>query len=163
MTIYEINKEIEELIATSIDEETGELILNTDRLEALQMERDAKIENLALAFKNLTAEAKAIKTEEENLAARRKSVEKAAERAKSYLEFVLNGETFKSAKAIVSYRRSESVQLDDEFIGWAKEHWAELLRQKEPEADKTAIKAQLKAGAQIEHAQLVTNTSMQIK
>lgn len=163
MTIYQIDKEIEELIAASIDEETGELILDTDRLGTLQMERDSKVENLACLYKNLVAEAKAIKAEEETLAKRRKSTESEADRVKDYLEFVLNGENFKSAKAAVSHRRSESVSVDDAFVEWAMNNNAGLLRMKQPEADKTAIKALLKRGEAVPHAELVENISVQIK
>ena len=67
MTLYEINAEI----ASLVDEETGEL-LDYDRFADLQMERDAKIENMALWVKDLDAEAAAIKAEETALAERRK-------------------------------------------------------------------------------------------
>lgn len=162
MTIYQIDQQIESLLL-NVDEETGELLIDTDQLEALQMEKEQKIENLALAVKNLNAEAKAIKDEEAALAKRRKSVEASADRAKKYLDFVLSGEKYKSAKVAVSYRSSESVQLDDEFIKWAFDNAPYLLRAKDPEPDKTQIKEQLKQGVKLEHASLVKSTSIQIK
>ena len=163
MTIYQIDKEIEELIASSIDEETGELLFDTDRLEELQLARDEKVENLACLHKNLVAEAKAIKAEEEALAKRRKSVESEAERTKAYLEYVLNGENFKSARCAVGHRSSESVEVGDGFVDWAKKNSPDLLRVKEPEADKTAIKSLLKSGSIIPFASLVKKTTIQIK
>lgn len=162
MTIYEIDQTIMNLLG-QVDEETGEALFDVEQLEALQMERDRKIENLALAYKNLIAEAKAIKAEEEALSKRRKVTENEAERAKNYLEFVLNGETYKSAKAAVSYRRSESVEIQPDFVEWAYHNNPSLLRMREPDADKTAIKAALKNGEEIPYAVLVPKQSMTIK
>ena len=50
-------------------QETGEII-DLEKLEALNIERDKKVEGIALAVKNYAAEAKAIKEEEEKLAKR---------------------------------------------------------------------------------------------
>lgn len=77
MTIYEIDARM----AGLIDPETGEL-LDYEAFASLQMEREAKIENMALWYKDLTAEAKAIREEEKALAERRKSAENKAERLK---------------------------------------------------------------------------------
>lgn len=163
MRIYEIDAAIESLIANSVDEETGEILVDPEQLDALQMERDTAVENLALYVKNLSAEASAIKAEEEKLAKRRKSTEKTAESAKKYLEYALRGEKFKTARVAVSYRKSAKLELADGFLEWAKLNAPELLRVKEPEADKDAIKAALKGGAVINGATLVENTSIQIK
>lgn len=48
-TIYEINEQIMQCI----DFETGEVI-DADKLDALQLEKDKKIENIACWIKNLT-------------------------------------------------------------------------------------------------------------
>ena len=56
--------EIDQAILATIDFETGE-ILDTDALEALQMEREAKLENIALWVKNLMSDAAAYKAEKE--------------------------------------------------------------------------------------------------
>ena len=63
MTLYEIDS----AIMDCVDEETGEII-DLEKLEALNIERDKKVEGIALAVKNYAAEAKAIKEEEEKLA-----------------------------------------------------------------------------------------------
>lgn len=163
MTIYEIDQTIMNLLG-QVDEETGEALFDPEQIAALQMERDTKVENLALAYKNLIAEAKAIKTEEEALAKRRKIAENEAERAKNYLEYVLNGDTFKSAKVAVSYRKTESVEIMPEhFVPWAYENNQRLLRMKEPEPDKTAIKKMLKDGAKIPFAVLTVKQNINIK
>ena len=65
--LYEIDREIENLIASGIDPETGEWTLDESAIEALQMEREQKIENVILYFKDLTAEIRAIEIEISNL------------------------------------------------------------------------------------------------
>ena len=97
MTIYEIDNEI----MNCIDMETGEVI-DTDKLNELQMERDAKIENVALWIKELKAEAEAIKNEKQSLAERQRVAESKAESLKNWLAYVLNGEKFKTSKCSIS-------------------------------------------------------------
>lgn len=163
MIIYEIDREIEALLNEGVDPETGELMFDAEKLESLQMARDAKIENLALAVKNLTAEADAIKAEKNALAERQKAAEKAADRAKKYLEFVLQGDSFKTARVAVSYRSSQRLEVDEQFIAWAKRRCKDLLTYKEPEPNKAAIKEALKRNEKVPHVQMVTVQNMQIK
>lgn len=162
MKIYEIDKEIEALLS-EVDEETGEILFDPEKIEALQMERDRKVENLALAVKNLTAEATAIKTERDALYERQKQTEREADRAKKYLEYVLHGDPFKTSRVAVSYRSSSRLEVDEGFIAWAKRKAKNLLTIKEPEPNKTAIKEMLKRNEKVPHVQIVTVQNMQIK
>lgn len=163
MTLYEIDKNIEALVNT-VDPDTGEIIVDNDMLDALLMERDAKIENIACYIKNLVAESKAIKEEETALSARRKTTEKKAERLKDYLTYALQGEKFQTAKCAVSFRKSSAVEVDDCFVEWAQTSGnEELLRYKEPEVNKTAVKERLTGGEAFDFARLVQNTSITIK
>lgn len=163
MTIYEIDNQIAAMLEAGIDEETGEVILDTEALEALQMERDTKVENLALACKNLTAEAKAIREEETALAKRRSQIEAKADRAKKYLDYVLAGEKFSSPRVAVSYRRSTKLELAQDFVEWAQENAEHLLRYKVPEPNKPEITAILKAGGAVYGASLVDSQTITIK
>lgn len=163
MKIYEIDQQIQTLIDTGVDSETGELLFGPEMLMALQMERDTKVENLALAYKNMQAEVKAIKDEETNLAQRRKALEAKADRAKEYLEYVLAGEKFKTARVVVGYRKSTKLELSDGFTEWAAKNAPDFLRYKDPEPDKTAITNALKAGQKITGAELVESRNMTIK
>lgn len=162
MNIYEIDNAIQELLA-NVDAETGELMIDTDALDALQMERDSKIENVACYIKNLSADVAALKAEENALAERRKAAEKKIERLKAYLADALNGQKFQTAKCAVSFRKTQSVELGESFIAWAEKNNEHLLRYKEPEANKVLIKKLLIEGAEIPNASLVENTSMTIK
>ena len=163
MKIWEINQALEALLE-QVDPETGELTCDLDALEALTIERDEKLEGLALYCKNLTAEAEAIRNEEKALAERRKALENKAARAKTFLEEQLAGEKFQTAKVAVNYRSSKAVVLLPGFAEWAKQH-DQFLRYKEPEPDKTAITAALKAGDKdlAAYAELVETRSMSIK
>ena len=158
MSIYEID----DAITSLVDMETGE-IDDEKRYDELQMERTQKIENIGCYYKNLTAEAKAMKEEEANLAQRRKAVENKAERIKALLVYALKGEKFESPKVRCGYRKPKSVQVDDSFVAWAREHADDLLTFKEPTPDRKAIKAALEDGREIEHAEIVTNESLQVK
>lgn len=54
MTLYEIDKSIEALV-NAVDPDTGEITVDNDALDALLMERDTKVENIACCIKNLSA------------------------------------------------------------------------------------------------------------
>lgn len=162
MTLYEIDEEIQELLS-EVDPETGELITDYVALDALLMEREAKIENIVLFIKNLSSDVRELKAEEAALAERRKKAEKKAERLREYVSHALGGERFQTPRCCVSFRKSTALELGEGFTEWAKEHADTLLRYKEPEPDKTAIKAALAGGAEIPNAKLVQNTTMTIK
>ena len=151
--LYEIDAQIMECV----DFETGEII-DVDRLEALQMEFNSKVEGIALWIKSLVAEAKMVKEEKDNLAARQKACENKAESLKNYLASALGGEKFKTSKVSISYRKSESVEVAD--ISLLDEDY---LNFKEPEADKTKIKNALKDGILLDGVTLVEKNNIQIK
>ena len=159
MTIYEIDNEI----MNCIDMETGEVI-DTEKLNDLQMERDAKIENVALWIKELNAEAEAIKNEKQALAERQRVAENKAESLKNWLAYALNGEKFKTAKCSISYRNSESVEVTEEGLEALMREHEDLLTYKTPEPNKKAIKDAIKNdGLTVAGVQLVQKTSTIIK
>lgn len=157
MNLYELNRAIAEF-DLEIDEETGE-VTNLDELDHITLERDEKIENIALWVKDLLAEADAIKAEEQALAKRRKQAENKAERLKDYLMGNLAGEKFKTPKVAISYRTSEAVEITDEDL--IPDEFLAIKTEYKP--DKKAIKDELKAGGEVEGAELVKRTSLQIK
>ena len=158
MKLYESDN----AIFDCIDLETGEVI-DTERLDALHMERDAKIENVALWIKDLKAESEAIKAEKMALAERQKVAENKAESLKKWLAYALDGQKFSTAKCAVSFKKTEKVEISDVgMIRLMKEH-DELLTYKEPEPNKTAIKQALKDGLTVQGVQLVQNMSTIIK
>lgn len=153
MNLYEIDSQI----LDCVDAETGE-IFDEDMFETLQMERDAKVENICLWIKNLKAEAEALKAEKMAFAKRQKSVETKMESLKRYISGYLEGTPFKSSKVTVSFKPSEAVEIDD--INMIPDAY---LKIKEPEADKEAIRKSIKEGYSIPGASIVQNQNIQIK
>lgn len=158
MNIYEIDNAMFSLI----DEETGE-IKDYEAFEELQMQKEEKIENTALWYKNLVAESKAIREEEKALAERRKSLENKAENLKNFINRTLDGNKFSTSKVAISYRKSTAVEVDDEFIDYAMKNNNDLLTFKRPEPNKAVIKEMLQGGFDIPHAELVERNNMSIK
>lgn len=153
MELYEIDN----AIMDCVDMETGEII-DVERLSALQIERDQKIEGIGCWIKNLLSDAKALKEEKDNLAARQKVAENKAASLKEFLSKYLDGEKFKTAKVSISYRKSDSVDISanatvpEEFLKYA-----------EPTPDKIGLKAALKAGKEFPGISLKTSQNIQIK
>lgn len=161
MKIYEIDKALEALV----DDETGE-IRDFEALEALQMERDAKVENLACWVKNLTAEIADFKEEEANLAKRRKLLENRKDRLSKFLEWALDGQPFSSTRCEVKFRKSQRVEITDmgAAVDWlANNGYDGLVQYSAPTVSKTDLKDVLKSGAEVEGAELVDNVTMGVK
>lgn len=158
LTLYEIDQQIVKAIELGYDPETGE-ILDDTALRDLEMARDEKIENICLFIKDLKAESAAIKAEKESLDERQRASDRKAESLSNYLQVMLNGEKFKSAKCAVSYRKVSSVQIIDENM------IPEELKRKKViiEPDKKAIKERIKEGFEIAGARLEERQSMSIK
>ena len=113
MNLWEIAEEIERTFAQAVDPETGEI--NEEymaKLDALEMDRDRKIENVACFIKNLRADAAAIKAEKDALQKRQKAAESKAESLTRYLSNFLNGEKYASPRAAITWRRSTRVEFD---------------------------------------------------
>lgn len=140
-----------------VDLETGEII-DIEKLDQLQMDRDVKIENTALFIKNLLSDADQIREEEKKLAERRKVCENKANSLKAYLSRYLSGEKFKTPRVSISYRKSESVDIKD-----ISSIPGDYLKIKDPEPDKTAIKAAIKAGKIVDGVEIVVNQNIQIR
>ena len=150
--------EIDQGILECLDAETGEVI-DPERLDALFMAKNQKIENVALWVKNLLSDADAIKAEKDALADREAKCRKKADDLKKWLAKALEGQKFSTARCAVSFRRSETVEVDDvAFVP------AELLRVRNiVEPNKAAIKAAIKEGREINGCRLVESLNTQIK
>ncbi len=158
MTIYEIDQAIMECV----DLETGEII-DIDKLNELELEREKKLENVACWIKDLKAEAEALKNEKQALAERQKVAENKAESLKKWLAYALQGEKFKTTKCAISFRKTEAVEVTDEGLNNLMKEHDELLTYKAPEPNKTAIKQAIKDGLNVAGVQLVQNISTIIK
>lgn len=164
-SLYEIDADIAAAILDCVDMETGEVI-DLEKLEALQMERNQKLEAVALYYKNMCAEAAMLKAEEQAFVDRRKAAEKKAEGLKAYLSAALDGQTLATTKVAINFKRSKAVEIDNEaeFIEYAKQHdLDDLLSYKAPTISKTAVKDAINAGRDVPGAAIVERYNIQIK
>ena len=152
MNLYEINNAMQECINL----ETGEIDL--ELFERLQLEKDEKIENVALWIKNLSSDVEGMENEKKAFEERIKAAKNKVIALKTYLEMALNGEKFQTAKCSITFRKSKSVtvldvsKLDKDYLKYA-----------DPTPDKTAIKKAIESGVTIAGASLVENLNVQIK
>ena len=161
--LYEIDNEI----LSCVDMETGE-ILDTEKLDALQMEREKKLEGVALWVKDLKAEADAVKAEADKLTARKKALDNKIDGIKAWLLGALAGEKLKTARCSVYQTHSTKLNVIDEqsTVNWIQTHCKEpeeFLRFTLPEIRKDAVKAELKAGKEIPGVALEETESVVIK
>lgn len=179
MTLYELTNDFSELFGQLDDmldnedltlEERDELSQAWfDTLEIIEAEFDDKAENIAVLAKQLTAEAEIIKKEEVSLARRRMARENTVKRLKGYLLQSMEAtdrRKIDKPRARISLRNNpESVQIenDTEFINWAMNNREDLLRYKDPEISKSAVKQALNDGEEIPGASLVRTKSVLIK
>lgn len=166
MKLYELSIDYIALMQAIDNDELPEECI-ADTLEAIKGEIEIKADNIACMLKNIEADITAIKAEEKRLAERRKAKENMLERLKQYLSDTLqqmNIDKVETARNIISFRKSESVELDeDNFITWAQNNRDDLLTFSTPSANKTEIKKALKSGAEIVGARLISKKNIQIK
>lgn len=169
MNIWEIDKAMREIEALEEDEElidleTGEVVSVADALEKLEMARETKIENAAMMVKNLSAEAAAIKAEEEKLAKRRKAIENKADEVKQFLVRALTredgtSEKFRTARAAVTVKLNPAkVIISDEKL-LPEVFFQEIIDRK---PDRAQIKEVLSRGIEVPGAALERGRSVMI-
>lgn len=153
--LYELNEAIENF-DLKVDDETGEII-NLSELEELELEREEKVENIALWIKNLVAESTAIQAEMKNLRARSQAAQNKADRLKNYLTLCLGGKKFSTPRVSVSYRKSKAVNITDLLALPEKYQKVDIA------AEKLEIKKALEAGEDVPGAELEERESTIIK
>lgn len=156
MTLYELDKAIADF--ELIVNEDGE-VLNIDELDELNLAREQKIEGISLWVKNLEAEKEAVKHEKDNFADREKRLGKKIESLKGYLTYALDGQKFSTPKVAVSFRKSESVLVKDEYL--IPDDYCEFTVTRRP--NKTNLKKALKDGKEIMGVELVEKQNISIK
>ncbi len=161
MNLFEINDAITRCVKMAdgdyVDTETGEII-DTAAIEQLEMDRDNKIRNIACWIKNLESDEKALAEQIKVFTVRKNAAKNKRESLKSYLAAFLNGKKWQNSEVAISWRKSESVEVED---GAAIPE--QYLRYKEPEINKAQLKADLKAGTVVYGCQLVTKNNIQVK
>lgn len=162
MRLYEITQDIAELEELINNEELTEDEV-TEVKSMIESVLNEKAEQIAYVIKNKESDIKAIKEEEKRLKEKRKSVEKSAERLKSYvLEnlLTLDKKKIKTSVGDIAIRKSQAVEvstdvnvLDDRF-----------KRVKTTvEADKAALKEAIKSGEVVDGVEIVENYSLNVR
>lgn len=162
MTLWSINQSIEAILNgyEAVDTETGEVYTFKD-IDNLMMERHEKIESVGLYIKNITAEANAIKAEEEALAKRRKAIERKIDSLKWYILCTLDdADEFKTSRIVMKVRNNTAVEITD--LEAVPEEFVKIIPEAR-QADKMAIKKAINSGAEIAGAHLVNSQSLSIK
>lgn len=163
MSIYDDIIEVEHLLETCYDLETGEI--DEDREAELQAIHEELInsgaEKLCKARANLNAEY-------EGLLSEKKRIDEALKRDASKLLRLENSimwiylhqseEKLKAGSFTISTRKSTQVKVSDDF---SDERYLIIKEIRQP--DKVAIKEALKAGEVIDGAELVVNQNLTIK
>ena len=169
MQLYELEKAKAELLENGfneqcIDLETGEI--DQDKVNALleQLDGDinAKLESIGCYIKNLSAEVDAFKTEEKSLKERREQKEKKIESLETFLKDAMlrnNKEKFETAKVKLGFRKSESIEVD-ENIKLDEKYYITKVTQT---VDKKFLKEELKSGVIIDGVRLIEKQNLQIK
>ena len=152
-TLYEIDA----AILSCVDLETGEII-DFEQLQALQLEREQKIESVALWYKNLLSDAEQYAAEEAAFKKKKQSAQAQAERLKEYLRDALGGDKYKSTRVSISYRSTPRVIVEDVLSLPPR-----FVRFAAPEPDKTAIKDAIKNGEEVNGAHIESSQSIIIK
>lgn len=159
--LYEYDHRIDSLI----DPDTGE-VLDYDAFLTLSMEREDKIENVAVYIKNLEAQSKAIQDEERALRERRVPLEGRAKRMREHLSNYLGGERFNCSRVSISFRKSTALDVSDSASAaeWLEEHGhVDLVVRDAPKLDKRAVAALVKDGEEVPGVELVERQSLQVR
>lgn len=161
--LYEIDEQLNRLISlddnseySCFDPDTGELI-DSSALEELKMERNTKIENIALFIKNDKAEQEMIEQEQRRLSSRLKALRNHQEWLKQYLMNSLHYMQFKTPFVSISYRNSTSVVCEDPTLLPVEYQKVTV------EARKQDIANALKAGVAVQGATLENKCSIIIR
>lgn len=154
-SLYELDKALRTVIEGGLvfDEETGEVYFDEENLAELVATRNDKLEACAVVVKELEADAAALKAEAEKLMKRRQAAERKAERLRRYVADsmeLFGDEKIETPKASLKFRRSSFVDVHD-----VSALPREFVRVKTTEtADKAAIGKAIKAGQDVEGAEL---------
>lgn len=169
MNLYEIDKRISDTIEFCCDLETGELLddeMLENILNDLELSKEEKLTNIAKYIKNLKADAKALQEEKLKFAKRQKVAENKVERLKKYIDdFIRNtqGEDFnnfkfKDVNNTISYRKSQSLEIDD--IDKIND---DFLKVEKTVRDKKELTKALKNGLNVDGCHLEEKYSLQIR
>ena len=169
-TLYEISDRYRGFMELVDSGEIEDMQAITDTLEAIQMEFDQKVDNIACLFKSLSAEADMIEAEAKRQLERAKYKRNVCDRLKAYVAGCMQSigqEKFENERNKVSFSNSKSLDITDEealYASLAADDRLDLVRiVTERKFDKTAIKKAISGGAAFDGAVVQEHKNLQIK
>ena len=162
--LYEITQDYLQILSMMEDPELDPQTL-ADTMEAVEGELEIKAENYAKVMKNLEADVTGIKAEIERLSERKKTIENNIKNMKSALQMAMEttGKTkFKTELFSFNIQKNAPTVVID--ASDPNNIPPDFLKFKEPEVDKTAIKAAIQNGMDLTGvAHLDQSESLRIK
>lgn len=162
--LYEIREELrlcESMLMGWAEEHEGDVTefpLN-EELNKIELSLEKKALGIGVWIKNLLGESKMIAEEKNSLYKRETAAKNKASRLKAYLQGNIPvGNKFSDSRCTIGWRKSSQVSIECEPDKLPKEYQSVRI-----EANKTAIKQDLKSGVEMDFAHLETKHNIQIK
>ncbi|MED5052672.1 siphovirus Gp157 family protein [Anoxybacillus rupiensis] len=159
MKLYELAQSYAQLMEMAEEMESDALV---DTLESLQEAIEDKAENVAKLIKNLEADVKVIKEEEQRLAERRRAIESKVDKLKTYLQEQLETAGLQKVKrptiTVSIQNNPPSVDVIDETL-----IPADFLIPQPAKVDKKSILERLKNGEAIPGVTLKQTKGVRIR
>lgn len=160
-------REIDQAILGLFDPETGDL-LDEDGIEfeLLQMEREDKIKNTALYFRQLAGDTKVLADEIAGLQKKKKVTENKMRWLKYLLNEALQGQKFHHPLVDVTYRKSTYLDVTNEnaVIAFCQESGhLDCLKQKPIEISTSDITRLIKEGVEVPGAEIAERYNLGVK
>lgn len=155
-SLYQLNNAYAQLQQMIEDGQEG----LEDTLASITDAVEEKLEAYAMVIKNIESDVEGIKSEEKRLAERRKIMENGITRMKQAIAETLQGsgqDKVKTEKFTFSFRKSSKVEVSD--IDSLPQQFIKVERT----ISRSELAKALKAGEQIEGAQLIENQSLSIR
>lgn len=173
MNLYELTqaqRELEEKILGTMDEETGEIPANEEldaQAEALGLAIDAKIDGVARMIRNWTSDAEAWRNEEKRFSDKRRAAENRIKHIKLYAKSCLEGaglDKLKTSLFTVAIQKNGGVAPLNLCVDLDPKTLPERFQKITVEANSPAIREALESGEKLEFAELgERGTSLRIR
>lgn len=167
LNTFDILKEfraLEELM-NEIDLETGEYLNNENDIQEyivnLKLSKEDKLNNIQDLKIEFEAKIEAVKNKIEYLNNRKKSFERNINNLINLQLMLLNNQKLETNEYSFSFRKSESVSINDILFDSKDERFNRMTIKVEP--DKTEIKKALKDGISVDGASIETKMNLQVK
>lgn len=172
MSLYQIDKNLKELLENGfvIDDETGEILFETEDLEKLEMSVENKINNIIGYIKDTKIQAENYEKVSKDYQKRSDIKKKKVERLEKYLSDYLQANDMTDKReytnGMTSFRKSKKVKITSDidlenYLLGNKEH-KKYLKTKYS-FDNAGLKKELLGGNSIPFCEIEENNTLQIK